>query len=180
MTFHSTHDDDHLYFLTAATCGWKPLFDEPAYAKIVLNSLEWLRSQERMALYAYTLMPTHLHALIKPVARTISNLIQTFGSFTAHAILKQLRSENRTDLLDFFHSIRRDPRHQHSIWQDIQAINIFSLEVLSQKVEYIHNNPIDGEWSLCADRADYEYSSACFYDRDENPIVLVDDVRELF
>ena len=179
MTFHSHHEDTHLYFITATLCGWKQLFTEPAYTKIIFSSLAWLRSENRMILYAYVLMPSHIHAIVKPIGRSIGSLVQNFGSFTAHAILKQLRFENRTELLDFFHEERRDPRHNHSIWKDIQAKNIYSEDVLQQKLEYIHNNPVDKEWSLCVDRADYLYSSACFYDRGEIPVVPVDDLRAL-
>ena len=46
-------------------------------------------------------------------------------------------------------------------------------------MEYIHQNPIAKNWNLVSDRADYPYSSACFYDRDEIPIIEVDDVRDI-
>ena len=64
--------------------------------------MKWLRKKERMKLYAYVLMPNHLHAVIKPVGATIGALLRDFGSFTAHQILKQLREEERFDLLEFF------------------------------------------------------------------------------
>jgi REP element-mobilizing transposase RayT len=75
-------------------------------------------------------MPSHIHLIIKPESDTIGNIVQQFGSFTAHEILKKLRANNQTDLLDVFHQQKRDPRHDHSIWQDIQAKNIFSTEFL--------------------------------------------------
>ena len=124
-------------------------------------------------------MPNHLHLILKPRNQSIGQLLQKFGSFTAHAILKELRKEQKKELLAFFHEHRRDKRHQHSIWQDIQAKNIFSQKVLEQKMEYIHQNPIAKNWNLVSDRADYPYSSACFYDRDEIPIIEVDDVRDI-
>ncbi|MEW6718350.1 MAG: hypothetical protein AB1345_12735 [Chloroflexota bacterium] len=45
-------------------------------------------------------------------------------------------------------------------------------------MEYIHSNPVSKRWILVDDRADYLYSSACFYDRDETPVIPIDDVRE--
>jgi len=45
-------------------------------------------------------------------------------------------------------------------------------------LDYIHNNPIAKKWRLIDDRADYEYSSARFYDRGLGPSVEVDDIRE--
>jgi len=131
-----------------------------------------------MALYAFVLIPSHLHAIAKSKDRSIGELLQNFGSFTAHAILKQLRYESRSDLIEFFHQQRRDARHQHSIWQNIQAKNIYSPEFLRQKLEYIHNNPVNKDWHLVDHRADYRYSSACFYDRNMPLIITVDDVRQ--
>jgi REP element-mobilizing transposase RayT len=178
MTFDSLHDPTHLYFITATLCGWKRLFLNPSYSKIVLDSLTWLRRKKRMLLFAFVLMPSHLHAIIKPRERSIGKLLDEFGSFTAHAILRQLRQDNEKELLEFFALQRRDKRHKHSIWQDIQAKNVFSIKFLNQKMEYIHNNPVDKDWKLVDDRADYRYSSACFYDRNITPIIEIDDVRD--
>ena len=177
MTFNSFQDVSHLYFVTATVCGWKPLFSKSDYADIVLDSLDWLRNEGRMSLYAFVLMPSHLHTIVKPIEIDIGVFLQNFGSYTAHAILKQLRVDHHDTLLHYFHELRRDRRHQHSIWQDIQAKNIYSIEFLRQKLEYIHNNPVDKEWSLASNRADYNYSSASFYDRGIQSVINVDDVR---
>ena len=178
MTFDSIHIPDHLYFVTATICGWKKLFLNQIYAQIVLDSLVWLRQEKRMFLFAFVLMPSHLHMVLKPEDRKIDEVINNFASFTAHAILAQLRRNDERELLNFFHEVRRDKRHEHSIWQDVQAKNIFSSRFLIQKIEYIHQNPIDKGWKLVEDRADYKYSSACFYDRGATPIIEVDDVRD--
>ncbi len=112
------------------------------------------------------------------MGRQIGELLDNFGSYTAHAILKQLQYEHRLDLLEYFHNQRRDTRHNHSIWQDVQAKNIFSEKILLQKLEYIHQNPVSREWNLVKDRTDYKYSSACFYDEDREPIIEVDNLWE--
>ncbi len=131
-----------------------------------------------MSLFAFVLMPSHLHAVVQPVGRPIGELLQNFASFTAHAILRQLRRDDRQELLAFFHEQRRDKREEHSIWQDVQAKNIFSERFLVQKIEYIHQNPVAKEWKLVKDRAEYKYSSASFYDEDRQPIIEIDDIRE--
>jgi putative transposase len=179
MTFDSVHIPEHLYFITASIVGWKPLFSEIEHAEIVLNSLAWLRQEKRMSLFAFVLMPTHLHSIVLPLDRPIGNLLQNFGSFTAHKILQKLREENRKDLLDFFHAQRRNNSQEHGIWQDIQAKNIYTEKFLFQKMEYIHQNPVAKEWNLVQDRAEYKYSSACFYDRNQQPIIDIDNIRDL-
>jgi putative transposase len=180
MPFKPHHDPSHLYFITATILGWQQIFVEPACARIVLDSLDWHRRHARWSLYAYVLMPNHCHAIVKPEGtRTISGVLQSFGSFTAHAILAHLRSEERNDLLTFFAQRQdKDTSKQHQVWQPILPKNVYSVAFLREKLEYTHNNPIAKHWHLVEDRADYAYSSACFYDKGVMPIVEVDDVRE--
>jgi REP element-mobilizing transposase RayT len=177
-TFSSFHDPTHLYFITASIIEWKHLFITPKYINIPLNSFAWMQKQSRILLFAFVIMPSHLHAILKPISDTIGEIFQQFGSFTAHEILKQLKADNQNDLLETFHQQKRDPRHEHSIWQDIQAKNIYSPDFLWQKMEYIHQNPIAKDWSLAEDRADYLYSSAGFYDYGRRSIIELTDVRE--
>jgi len=180
MTFDSIHVPDHLYFVTASICGWKPIFEADPYRRIIFGSLQWFQREEKTTLYAFAIMPSHLHAIIRPNTFTIADFLQDFGSYTAHSILKQLRQEDNVSVLHFFEEHRRDKRHIHSIWQDIQAKNIYSQEYLQQKLEYIHNNPIKKQSIWKGDRAEYPYSSACFYDRGVSPCIEVEDVRLLF
>jgi len=182
MIFKPVHDPTHLYFITATILGWVKLFETSPYAKIILDSLDWHRSHGRWQLYAYVVMPNHIHAIIKPCAYyTVSGVLQSFGSFTAHAILERLRETPQTALLTHFAQRQdRDERKAHQIWQPLQAKNVWSEAFLRQKLEYIHNNPVAKGWELVDNRADYEYSSACFYDCGHMPVVAVDDVRECF
>jgi len=178
MTFPSFHDSTHLYFITASIVDWKHLFITPEYINIPLNSLAWLQQQKRILLFAFVIMPSHLHTIIKPVSDSIGAIIQQFGSFTAHEILKKLRTDKQKDLLDLFQQKKRDQRHEHSIWQDIQAKNIYSMDFLQQKVKYIHQNPVAKDWNLVEDRADYIYSSAGYYDYGRKPIIEITDINE--
>jgi putative transposase len=178
MTFSSFHDPSHLYFITASIIGWKPLFTIHEYVSIPLNSFTWLQHQKRILLFAFVIMPSHLHAVIKPEGGTIGEVIQQFGSFTAHEILKKLQATHQTALLHAFKQNRRDSRHKHSIWQDLQAKNIYSMDFLWQKMEYIHQNPIAKDWKLVEDRADYPYSTAGYYDYGRKPIIEITDINE--
>jgi len=168
-----------LYFITATILGWQQIFSEPACARIVLDSLDWHRRQGRWSLYAYALMPSHLHAIIKPEGtQTISSVLQSFGSFTAHAMLAYLSSQERRDLLTAFAQRQdKDTGKEHQIWRPIEAKNTYSVAFLREKLEYTHNNPVAKHWHLVSDRADYLYSSACYYDRGGMPVVEVDDAR---
>ena len=178
MTFSSFHAPTHLYFITASIVEWKQLFITSEYINIPLNSFAWLQEQKRILLFAFVIMPSHLHAIIKPQNSQIGEILQQLGSYTAHEILKKLRENNQKELLDLFQQKRRNQRHEHSIWQDIQAKNIYSLDFLWQKMEYIHMNPVAKDWNLVKDRADYVYSSAGHYDYGRKPLIEVTDINE--
>jgi putative transposase len=177
VSFRPQHDPSHLYFVTLTLHGWKRLLSEPAYASIVLGSLDWLRRRGRWSLYAFVIMPSHLHTVVRPSGSLlITDVLRQFASYTAHAILKQLREEQQNGLLSFFAG-HADPGKRHGIWQEVQAKNVYSAAFLRQKLEYIHSNPVVKRWALADSRADYPYSSACFYDRGTMPLIGLDDVR---
>ncbi len=177
MTFPSFHQDDDLYFITATIIGWKNLFMNDEYAKIVMESLAWLRVNKRMHLFAYMLMPNHLHAVIKPINLNIGKLLQSFGSFSSHRIVKALISNHADELLKFFHGERTDKRSNYAIWQDIQAKNIFSVKFLDQKLEYIHQNPIKSIFNGYTYSKHFLYSSSNFYETGKPGLIEIDDIR---
>jgi len=180
MTFRPRHHPGHLYFITATIRNWHHVFNHPPHATIILDSLQWHRVEQRWHLFAFVLMPNHLHAIVQPIgSHTISSTLQSFGSFTAHRLLEAAHDTNDARLLNSFAG-RQDQDHakQHQVWQPIQAKNIFTPEFLLEKLEYLHNNPVAKQWQLAGSRSEYPYSSACYYDEGRPPIIEVDDVRK--
>jgi REP element-mobilizing transposase RayT len=55
---------DHAYFVTARARTGTPFIDR-RLAEIVVDSLNWMRTHRRVAIYAYCLMPDHLHVLLQ-------------------------------------------------------------------------------------------------------------------
>ena len=81
--------------------------------------------------------------------------------FTAHEFLKDMRITN-PDELEFYsvELISRD----YLFWQrDSLSIDLYTPSVFEQKIEYIHNNPLQEKWNLANEPQDYKYSSATFY-----------------
>jgi len=143
MSFKPIHDPSHLYFITSSLVEWLPLFANNKYASIVLNSLDWHRKQKQILLYAFVIMPTHLHWISKPCEPfTVSEVLQSFASYTAHEILKALRSNGQDDWLAVF-ADHAKPGKKHHIWQKPLAKNVYSKEFLYEKLEYIHSNPVN-------------------------------------
>jgi REP element-mobilizing transposase RayT len=57
-------NSDHAYFVTARARMGAP-FADPRLATIVVDSLTWMRIHRRVSIYAYCLMPDHLHLLVQ-------------------------------------------------------------------------------------------------------------------
>ena len=43
------------------------------------------------------------------------------------------------------------------------SIELYSDSVIEQKLDYIHNNPIQEKWKLADTASEYRYSSAAYY-----------------
>ena len=70
---------------------------------------------------------------------------------------------------------------QHNIWlQDPLAIKILHLEMLVQKLDYIHLNPMQPHWLLCNQPAGYKFSSAIFYERQLDEFGILTNFNEVF
>ena len=181
MTFKlSKSKEGFIYFITAKITSGKHLFSLNQYTQIILDSLKWLRKNKRIRLYAFVIMPNHIHFLARVLGEfTAYDICHSFESFTAHEILKLLNKDKKEDLIDFFKDKATNLKDRsHKIWQDIQAKECSQEDFILQKFKYIHNNPVSKGWELVKDRKDYKYSSAIFYDSDfkQECIIKIDNL----
>ncbi len=75
---------EYAYFVTiCARPGIAPFTDE-RLAEAVVSSLHWLRANRGMKLYAYCLMPDHLHLLLRlgEADTELGGLVGAFKTFT--------------------------------------------------------------------------------------------------
>ena len=69
----------------------------------------------------------------------------------------------------------------HQFWQrDPLAIELYTRKVFEQKLNYIHNNPLQERWNLVENAADYNYSSAKYYDTGIDDFGFLNHYGELF
>jgi putative transposase len=154
-------DTYNLYFFTQTIQHFKPLLSNENMQKIVLDSLTHLHAQRLVSIYAFVIMPNHLHLLWRMEAQTRKeSAAASFSKFTSHQFKKHLQLHDPIQL-HFFQTDKTDRRYQ--FWKrDPLAIPITSQEALVQKIEYIHLNPVKA--GLCLQPSDYTWSSAAFYE----------------
>jgi putative transposase len=108
-------------------------------ANSMVDSIDFLRNKKNILIFAYCLMPDHLHLLISlpEKSESLSKIIRDFKSYTT--------------------KICREQTNQYRLWQKGFYDHIVRKhEDLMQICEYILNNPVRKE--LVENSNDYEYS----------------------
>ncbi len=74
-----------------------------------------------------------------------------------------------------------EEERRYRVWQrDPLAVNMFSTEVMEQKLEYIHNNPLQEHWNLATSPEKYKWSSAEFYETGVDEFNFITHYKEDF
>ena len=129
--------DGAVYFLTTRLKP-KGLTLSATERAIVRQTILDLAEEEGFKLYAYVIMPDHLHILLKPMKDSISRVMKLIKGRSSRKINRGVLWQR--GYFDFL---------------------VLSEEKFKEKFNYIHNNAVK---SRLADRAeDYPYSSAQVY-----------------
>jgi REP element-mobilizing transposase RayT len=151
-----------IYFITSTVNHWIPLFHRADYAEIILEALSFRAEKGQIRINAYIIMPNHIHMMLTVnEGHTLTDFIRDFHKFTAKRIIETLEMENNR-VLERFRVESRDRKIQ--VWRKTHSPKqITSWKFFLQKLEYIHNNPLNARWRLCERPEEYAYSSAGVY-----------------
>ncbi len=155
--------DYHPQFFTATILEWKPLLKEDEFKDIVIDSLLFLKKEKSIEVYSFVIMPNHIH-LVWQIQDGFKreNIQMRFLKFTAQQMKFRLIDTNDSRLQDF--QVNTSDR-QYQFWErNALSVDLWSEKVFMQKMEYIHNNPLQDKWKLVQYPEDYRYSSAKFYE----------------
>ena len=182
MPVHPNFNPDYLYFVTTTAEQHVHIFKRESIIRIILDSLHFLRTNKRIELFAFVIMPNHIHFISRfGKDHMLSDVMRDFKRHTARQIIRQLMTEENKEELGLLQNLNQDNRQEYKVWEDgYDARDVFSQEFLSQKMEYIHYNPCRPKWNLANTPEEYPWSSARFYVLDKPAVIPVDDVRDLF
>jgi REP element-mobilizing transposase RayT len=155
-------DDAYPYFLTCTIVGWQAVFTRPEAVQIVFDSWNFLKKEKGFRRYAYVVLENHLHLIAS--APELANAIKSFKMYTARQIIDLLESQGATVLLRQLRALKR--RHKtesdYQVWEEgSMPKQIDSDDMMLQKLEYIHNNPV--KRGYIDDPVHWRYSSARNY-----------------
>ena len=157
----------YAYFVTWTLVEWVHLLDREPYLYIILDSLNYLRTEKKTQLNAFVIMSSHIHAILWPeIGINLSDVTRDFKRFTSRKISKEAKNQNEIELLNAFERARNENRVQdvsrYQVWQEgSHPEAIFTEEFARQKMDYIHMNPVKTGLVETADQ--WQYSSARAY-----------------
>jgi putative transposase len=143
------------FFITTSTQGREKRFDSVKDYEMLEYNIEFYRKRENADIFAYVLMPSHLHLIISiPEAKSISSFMRDLKRRTAREYFGLYNLPNG------------------KLWEDrFDDVGLFSEKEFFIKLNYIHQNPAKA--GLVEKPEDWQYSSARFYMFEEKRVINV-------
>ena len=113
-------------------------------AAVIIETLEKFDG-EKYKLYAWVIMPNHVHLMLRPAENvSLAKIMHSIKSYTAHEANKILNQKGSFWSKEYFDRFIRN--HDHFI----------------KTFDYIENNPVKA--GLCENKSDWKFSSAFVLD----------------
>lgn len=174
------HNKEGLYFISFAVVYWIDVFIRQEYQNIMIESLKYCQQEKGIEIYCWCLMPSHVHLIFRAKNNNPTDVIRNFKTFTSKAIQKAIienpQESRREWVLWMFERAgsKNSNVKVRQFWQQHnKPIELWSSDVIEQKVNYIHNNPVKA--GFVADAWHWNLSSAQNFAGQEGLI----DVEEL-
>lgn len=152
--------ENYVQFFTATILKWKHLLKQDKYKQFILDSLQFSVTNGRVKVYGFVVMVNHIHLVwhIQP-GRRREDVQRDFLKFAAQQMKADLE-KNHPAVLPHFLVNAADRKHQIGERNPL-SIDLWSREVLVQKLNYMHLNPVRA--GICRWPEKNWWSSAMYY-----------------
>lgn len=140
---YKVYEAEYPYFMTCTVVGWVSVFTRPEMFQVIYDSWKWFHDQQRLKFLAYVIMENHLHFIAS--GEQLAKDVGIFKSYTARKIIDWLKQRHVKTLLQHFEweKAAHKTDREYQVWQEgSHPQQIQSDEMMWQKIEYIHNNPV--------------------------------------
>lgn len=166
---YKIRDNNKAYFVTFTVIHWIDLFIRDEFRKVFLESLKFCQQYKGLNIYAWCLMTSHAHLIVSSSNENqpLMGIIRDTKSFVSRQIRKLLEDpiavgESRREwILHMMYNqgLQNGNNKDFQCWQQHnQPILLDNNFIIDQKVEYIHNNPVEA--GFVKKPEDWKYSSA--------------------
>lgn len=157
-----------IHFITFAVVEWIDVFTRKDYRDILLESIRFCQKEKGLLLHSWCIMSNHLHLVASAKNEKLSGLLRDFKKFTGKQIIAAIKNnpkESRREwMLEIFkrEGAKNSRNSEYQFWrQDNRPVELYSTAFIFQKMNYIHNNPVEA--GIVERAEDYLYSSAKDY-----------------
>ena len=157
-----------LYFVSFATVNWIDVFVRDTYCDLVVESLKYCKNNLGMGICCWCIMPSHIHLIYYSRDKNPEIILGRFKEYTAKHLIKEIAGniqESRKEwMLWMFKRAAAKSSNvtNYQFWQhNNQPIELWSAEVIQQKADYLHDNPVTA--GLVTEAWHWKYSSAADY-----------------
>jgi len=137
----------HAHALTFSSWRRLPVFQDSRSCDLFVKALSAVRERQSIDLWAYVIMPDHVHLVICP-------RLEEYGVSRILKALKQPVS---------YWLVREGLACPDQVWQPGGGYdrNLWKPPTIHREIDYIHNNPV--RKGLCHSPQEWRYSSAAFW-----------------
>jgi REP element-mobilizing transposase RayT len=158
------HNPDGAYFVSFAVHDWIDLFTRNEYKNILVENLSYCQKNKGLEIFSWCIMTNHVHLAIRSKGKEpLQNILRDFKGYSSKQLIKAIEENPRESRKEFLlREFWNESKGGYRLWRgDNKPIEIYSNEVIDQKVNYIHQNPVEA--GLVFRPEDYVYSSAMDY-----------------
>jgi putative transposase len=162
-------DQKELYFVTFTAINWIDVFIRDVYREIFISSVKYCQQEKGLQVGAWVIMTSHVHMIIGTNGdNKLQDIIRDLKSYTSRHIrlaIEQSNDESRKEWMMWLFKqagYANTNNNDFQFWiQDNHPIQLSSGLMLTQRLDYIHNNPVEA--GFVCEPQHYKYSSAHDY-----------------
>lgn len=170
------------YFITFTCFRWLPLLEETKIYDYLHFWYDKIR-EKGYILNGFVIMPNHFHFIVFATLDS-KDLSRTMGEakrFLAYEIVKRLKKNQNTQTLNLLSSgvqIKEKTKgKKHQVFRLSFDAKVVDISGIDRVLDYVHQNPVSGKWTLSEDFVDYPYSSVAFYEKGEKSFYQIEYYR---
>jgi REP element-mobilizing transposase RayT len=170
---HTISRDSPCYYLTSVAKDRLSVFRTDEIKLVTCAALNEARHSGNFALYAYVLMPDHLHVITDSTLQP-SKTLQFINGITSRRIIDYLKEHKYESSLAKLRHETRQRSYTHSLWDHHPNVRLlWSEKMLMERVNYTHQNPARA--GIVNYPAEYRWSSVRCWNREvleDEPLLM--------
>ncbi|MCE7992158.1 MAG: transposase [Roseivirga sp.] len=167
---YAIRNQDEFYFVTFTVVDWIDVFIRAEYRNIFIDSVKYCQREKGLLEGAWCIMTSHIHLVLGTTGtHKLEDIIRDLKSYTSRHLRKFLENSPYESRQAWMLPLMKQAGQAKSNNKDFQfwqqhnhPIELDSLAITQQRVDYIHNNPVvEG---FVDEPADWVFSSARDYE----------------